>query len=507
MSTPRHPVEQAIIDAATSKDPVSEQTASVLLANFPLFAQLRREEIARMVEMQKAIPGLKMDIPTELSLQAFHGYSALAFAAKNNQLKLAKALIDAGADRSDRDALRWAAEERHQDMVHLLIQAKFNLDSQSGFLNRNALIIAASAGSYDIASLLIDAKADLNRRDAQDDTALMCAAWKGHKEIVQALINAGANLEVKDLDRITALDAAIAGKHSHVVRLLLRQGAHIQYPDKLCQFLQSCDQTNPFTWDILACFQKRCEQSKDLMLVYRQFFPDTWTTHLYLDKLKGLHVAFKDNWFFLLNDAISLSVSKDILGIIIGYLNDMIDYSDKVKDIAKLPPVTFLQPNTVDVALLELKTDMLKKAERLPGFFTPAIKVIHNALELGSLKARSENKTALTRLKRFYGKAISVYTTSDPTRKESMDIIENLFKLFEDGKSNHALFIILGCIISERDSANKSHKPRLFKQTSELADCLQKVLDHYSITKAKENFYKERYSAYQAKPELFTFPL
>ncbi|MHB1947596.1 MAG: ankyrin repeat domain-containing protein [Gammaproteobacteria bacterium] len=386
MSKTRHPVEQAILDAAWGTEPVSEQKANVLIDSFHLFAERQREDIAIMQAMQKAAPGLKIDIPKELNIH-FHDYyydqTPLAIAAKNNHLHLAKALINAGVSLADNLALVWATEYNHKDMVQLLIQAKVELNIRERYMDP-ALILAVSACNHEIICLLIEARADLDIQGWNGETALSCAAWKGNVEIAQALIQAGAKLEiVEHHGKRTALDRAIERNQLAMVYFLLSQGAQIRKPQEFCKFLQSCDQTNPLALDIHIRFKNQCEQSENLMTIYREFFPEAPVMQLYQAKLNGLHIANKEIWYFLLCDALSTNFSNEVLNIMIGYMNNMVDYNDRLKDISKLPPITFLEPASVDTALLELKADMLKKAEQKPGFFNSAFRIIHNTLALG----------------------------------------------------------------------------------------------------------------------------
>jgi uncharacterized protein len=125
-------------------------------------------------------------------------------AAWKNDVKVARTLIKAGADVNAKDA-----------------------SEQSAFL------IAASEGYLDLLELILDSGADVDSLDSYRGTALIRAAERGHADIVGRLLQ--SKIEVDHVNRLgwTALHEAIwLGKettsYADTVRLLVAGGADIK---------------------------------------------------------------------------------------------------------------------------------------------------------------------------------------------------------------------------------------------------------------------------------------
>lgn len=93
------------------------------------------------------------------------------------------------------------------------------------------LVIAAEKASSDMVALLLKNKADVNKADAQANTALMVAAANGNDASVAVLIKAGANLEKVNRQGMTALIMAAREGHHESVKLLLAAGADKKVAD------------------------------------------------------------------------------------------------------------------------------------------------------------------------------------------------------------------------------------------------------------------------------------
>jgi ankyrin repeat protein len=83
---------------------------------------------------------------------------------------------------------------------------------------------AASRGDVLEVKRLINEGADLDRRDANAETALMKAAKEGQAAAIEALLDAGADTEVES-PAGTALELAALYKRKDAVRALLEGGA------------------------------------------------------------------------------------------------------------------------------------------------------------------------------------------------------------------------------------------------------------------------------------------
>lgn len=120
----------------------------------------------------KTVRTIKLDV----NIQGRGGLTPLHFAVRSNNVPMAEALIDNGAniqtiDNFRRTLLHWAAHRGSIDVAHVLLQKGTNIDS-------------------------VD---DLGR------TALHIAALRGHKEILEALLNLGADIEALDRDGKTPI--------------------------------------------------------------------------------------------------------------------------------------------------------------------------------------------------------------------------------------------------------------------------------------------------------------
>ncbi|MGI9548610.1 MAG: ankyrin repeat domain-containing protein [Bdellovibrionales bacterium] len=103
-------------------------------------------------------------------------WTALMYAAWNNNKKVAKILLEHGAN----------------------IHAKNNK-------GRTALMLAAWRDHASFAKVLIKKGAKVNAKDNKGQTAFMEAAWKGHLNFIKFLMAHGANMNAKDNKGRTAL--------------------------------------------------------------------------------------------------------------------------------------------------------------------------------------------------------------------------------------------------------------------------------------------------------------
>ena len=177
------------------------------------------------------------------------------YAAETGHVEVARALLEAGADKdflssSGMTALMQASSKGHLEVVRLLLQAGAEQDMQQAIaiihvvfeytgiafqplggqamseIGMTALMFASSAGHMEIVRLLLEASADKNVRDENGMTALMLASSAGHVEIAGLLLEAGASKNLSStLTGRTALMFASSAGHVETVRLLLEAGA------------------------------------------------------------------------------------------------------------------------------------------------------------------------------------------------------------------------------------------------------------------------------------------
>ena len=99
---------------------------------------------------------------------------------------------------------------------------------------RTALLLATLANNIEIAQALIEAGADVNAKDAIKDTPYLYAGAEGRDEILKLILATGrANL--KDTNRYggTALIPAADKGHPSTVRILVKAGVHIDHVNNL----------------------------------------------------------------------------------------------------------------------------------------------------------------------------------------------------------------------------------------------------------------------------------
>jgi len=132
---------------------------------------------------------------------------ALHLAVDLGKAKVAKVLIDAGADVNARDvagqSLVMTAVE-HPDIVKLLIDAHADVNIPNDY-KLAPLAVAAERGNLETVKLLLAAGANVRHRDPSGGSALMVAVLRGYKDVVRALIDAGADVA---RDKVELLEMA-----------------------------------------------------------------------------------------------------------------------------------------------------------------------------------------------------------------------------------------------------------------------------------------------------------
>jgi len=121
--------------------------------------------------------------------------------------------------------LHLAVKDERPDHVVLLAQAGANLDSCTA-RGITGLLIACYAGNLKMAQALLTAGANPNFRDDREGrSALLMAAAGGHTGIVSLLLHHNADPDITDLEHRTPLWAAARFGNKGVVQALLEAGA------------------------------------------------------------------------------------------------------------------------------------------------------------------------------------------------------------------------------------------------------------------------------------------
>jgi ankyrin repeat protein len=133
--------------------------------------------------------------PTLATLKWNDGETLISLAAHDNQLSLAKLLVENGAD--------------------------INAQSRNG----TPLYCAVWGGNPEIVKLLLENGAPASGRSEHDETPLHLASRKGYEDIVSLLLNKGADVNAVNDDGLTPLDEAAGMRFSRIMKALLSRNA------------------------------------------------------------------------------------------------------------------------------------------------------------------------------------------------------------------------------------------------------------------------------------------
>lgn len=159
------------------------------------------------------------------------GETPLLIATHNNDVDIAKKLIDAGADVNKQDNIEdspylYASAQGKTEILAYIIE---NAEPNQSIYNRfggNSIIPAAEKGHLDnVKILLADGKVDINHQNNYGYTALIEAVAlrdgsKVYQEIVSELLKNGADKTLKDNSGRTAEDYASEKGYETILKLL-----------------------------------------------------------------------------------------------------------------------------------------------------------------------------------------------------------------------------------------------------------------------------------------------
>jgi ankyrin repeat protein len=201
-----------------------------------------------LIEVVKLLLGKNANVNTVDS----YGWTALMLACRNGYIEIVQELLTNNADVSITNecgdtAIIVASKHRHVEIVLLLLMSRvdiyiregkqevikaFNIANWrqpemegllSGFLNNNfvdnnAFLFYACEKGFTVAvEMLLNEGANVNVRNAEEQTPLLLASKNKHAEIVGMLLNAKADPGIKDPEGMTAIMlASDHGSHSIV---------------------------------------------------------------------------------------------------------------------------------------------------------------------------------------------------------------------------------------------------------------------------------------------------
>ncbi|EXJ84910.1 hypothetical protein A1O3_05585 [Capronia epimyces CBS 606.96] len=163
----------------------------------------------------------------------------LHWAARNNDIRLAKLLLDKGADLNARGgkgftALHTAAVFGHLEVLRfLLFQDNLDIDAVDNDGATALMCAVAVESSLECALLLLQKGADPDIGTTHGRTALHYACTKGGMdELVKMMAKATSKLDSQDDSGETALHLAIRNRNEDYVVTLMEAGASVDVPDE-----------------------------------------------------------------------------------------------------------------------------------------------------------------------------------------------------------------------------------------------------------------------------------
>ena len=130
-------------------------------------------------------------------------------------------------DTVNKTALRCAVDQKHKDVVQVLIAAGADVNIRSN-LGRSPLYAACETGALDIVKMLVRAGAGVRDTDNNGDTCLTRAADSGRTEIVRYLVGLpDVDVNRQDVENNSALHCAVISRQTDIVQVLIAAGVNI----------------------------------------------------------------------------------------------------------------------------------------------------------------------------------------------------------------------------------------------------------------------------------------
>ena len=160
----------------------------------------------------------------------------LSIAVERNQVPMALALINLGADVNWKQQNNWtllhsAGWAGSPELLEALVKKGLAVNAKTDF-GRTALQNACFHGNLEGARKLLQLGADANAVGSEDWPALYLATKVGNSDIAALLLEAGADVnQIRQADRQTALHTAAILGYGKIVAMLLNKGADIARTD------------------------------------------------------------------------------------------------------------------------------------------------------------------------------------------------------------------------------------------------------------------------------------
>ena len=167
--------------------------------------------------------------PASISIPDVEGRTPLAWATIKNDVFAVTTLLEYGADPN-------VANHYGNTCLHfvksvavcrLLLNANADINAQSKVYRRTPLHKRCKAGcDTQIIDLFVDAGAEVDARDANQETPLLNAIFDQHTAVASRLIDLGANINADNIPtRDSAIHFAVCFGHHDILSVLLQKGA------------------------------------------------------------------------------------------------------------------------------------------------------------------------------------------------------------------------------------------------------------------------------------------
>jgi ankyrin repeat protein/mRNA-degrading endonuclease RelE of RelBE toxin-antitoxin system len=198
----------------------------------------------------------------------------LLSACLNGQLKVVRALIEAGADvnsiyaRDERGdtPLHIASYMGFLDIVKLLVANDADMEAKD-FDKITPLYVACASHMTNVMEYLIKNGANINAVSKGGGSVLSMACYKDYVDVVTLLLKNGADITIKDYKGRTALHSACKCKSAQIVRMLIEKGTNIEAKTDY-----------GFTPLYFACFYKNYDIAKALLKAGADYDADAYGT-------------------------------------------------------------------------------------------------------------------------------------------------------------------------------------------------------------------------------------
>lgn len=171
----------------------------------------------------------------KLTANRLHGWTAIAWAARNGQSEIVSLLLDRGANvnamtKDGFTALVHALEKKHRDTANLLLERGANPTLEVGG-SSPSLMYASRHGFLEIVQAILDRGGSLDATDSFGQHALWNAVVNNHAEVVTLLLERGSNANTIGAggESWTLLHNAAADDTLEIAKMLLDYGADIDF--------------------------------------------------------------------------------------------------------------------------------------------------------------------------------------------------------------------------------------------------------------------------------------